>query len=166
MISKQSPSYPDVTVHSDGTLTGKRGTVLRQQVDKQGYLGICRRDGSGQPQRVQTHFLVCEAFHGGRPAGMVARHLNGVNSDNAASNLKWGTSLENHLDSVRHGTVVLKITADQVREIRELARTPGLSQREIGEAYGIAQQHVSAIVRRVTWAWVEDSDEAFESVAA
>jgi len=43
-----------------------------------------------------------------------------------------------------------KVTEEQVREIRRLRRD-GLTQREIGERFGIAQCQVSAIVRGVVW---------------
>lgn len=163
MRTVQSPSFPDVLVREDGVLTGKRGGILQQQPDKQGYLGICRRI-DGRPARVQTHTIVCEAFHGPRPDGLLVRHLNGDNTDNRAENLAWGTALENHQDAVRHGTVVLKLTEDQVREIRELAAERVVPQTVIASDYGISQQHVSAIHRREHWAWVPDA--ALETTAA
>lgn len=39
--------------------------------------------------------LVCEAFHGARPAKMVCMHLDENSRNNAASNLSWGTQKEN-----------------------------------------------------------------------
>ena len=41
--------------------------------------------------------LVCEAFHGARPApAMQCMHLDENSENNAASNLAWGTKTENH----------------------------------------------------------------------
>lgn len=48
-----------------------------------------------------------------------------------------------------------KLTAEQVREIRGLYAGGGVRQVEIGEAYGIVQSVVSAILRRETWAHVD-----------
>jgi hypothetical protein len=45
-----------------------------------------------------------EAFVGLRPKGLETRHLDGDPSNNQLSNLAYGTSSENHLDMVRHGT--------------------------------------------------------------
>ncbi len=53
--------------------------------------------------RGKVHLLVLEAFHGPRPAGLIARHLNGNGSDNRADNLRWGTHAENQLDRTEHG---------------------------------------------------------------
>ena len=47
-----------------------------------------------------------------------------------------------------------KITDDDVREIRRLV-ADGMSQREAGERFGLAQPTVSAIVLRTTWKHVE-----------
>ena len=51
------------------------------------------------------HQAVCAAFHGARPEGMThTRHLDGDRSNNTPANLRWGTPLENAVDSVVHGT--------------------------------------------------------------
>lgn len=51
------------------------------------------------------HYLVARTFIGPRPDGMPhIRHLDGNPRNNCLSNLKYGTSSENHFDAVRHGT--------------------------------------------------------------
>lgn len=55
-------------------------------------------------QRAKVHQVVLAAFHGPRPDGLLARHLNGNGSDNRAANLRWGTASENMLDRTAHGT--------------------------------------------------------------
>ena len=52
----------------------------------------------------------------------------------------------------RHG--MAKLTADAVRDIRRRCRE-GEPQKFIARAYGIRQQHVSEINRRVVWAWLD-----------
>lgn len=44
-----------------------------------------------------------------------------------------------------------KITADIASEIREMYKTGNLSQREIGEKFGIKQANVSRIIIRKYW---------------
>lgn len=48
-----------------------------------------------------------------------------------------------------HGQAML--TDDQVREIRGRYATRSISQKALGEVYGVAQTTISAIVRRETW---------------
>ena len=45
-----------------------------------------------------------------------------------------------------------KLTAADVRKIRRLWERSDLSQREIGERFGVHQVTISSIVRGVTWA--------------
>ena len=47
----------------------------------------------GKAYKVAT--LVCEAFNGPRPSGMVCMHIDENSRNNRASNLKWGTQKEN-----------------------------------------------------------------------
>ncbi len=58
----------------------------------------------GRKKMRPVHQLVCEAFHGQRPAGAHARHLDGDSLNNLASNLAWGSPRDNVEDSIRHGT--------------------------------------------------------------
>jgi hypothetical protein len=65
------------------------------------HVALCR-DGGQETRNVHT--LVLEAFVGPRPDGMEARHLDGDPANCALSNLRYGTSGENNLDQVQHGT--------------------------------------------------------------
>jgi hypothetical protein len=83
---------------------GTRGGILKTPPLKSGHLqvNLCR---DGVPVHKQVHALVLEAFAGPCPPGMECRHLNGNPADNRwPENLTWGTSGENNLDQVRHGT--------------------------------------------------------------
>ncbi len=87
-----------------------------------GYLSIKLEAGKRAPVSKLLHHVVLEAWKGPRPEGAECRHLNGIPSDCTEDNLVWGTSSENKLDSVAHGThsskQQRKLTEDQVREIR------------------------------------------------
>lgn len=72
--------------------TGSGGDYLK--------VTLCR---DGQVESRAIHRLVLLAFAGEPSPGLVARHLNGVPSDNRLSNLAWGTQSENNQDTVRHG---------------------------------------------------------------
>jgi hypothetical protein len=49
------------------------------------------------------HVLVAVAFHGTRPEGMWACHMNDDARDNRAENLRWDTPSSNHHDMVNFG---------------------------------------------------------------
>lgn len=79
------------------------GRVLKQRADRDGYLQI---HAGGSPRRVlRVHRLVLLAFVGPPPADATeALHGDGNPSNNRLTNLRWGTSSENKIDSVLHGT--------------------------------------------------------------
>jgi len=77
--------------------------VLACPPGTRGYRKVTlRREGKNFTRHV--HVLVCEAFHGPRPDGQMVRHLDGNQLNNAASNLAWGSAVENAADMKRHGT--------------------------------------------------------------
>jgi hypothetical protein len=98
---KPIPSFPGYFATRDGRIFGRRGQMSPVLTPK-GYLRLnLRRDGRYWGRHV--HVLVAEAFHGLRPEGLQVRHLDGVKTNNAARNLRYGTPAENAQDAVRHG---------------------------------------------------------------
>lgn len=82
-----------------------RGMILKPKPRKQrsGHLLLnLRRDGVMKTKTV--HRIVAAAFLGPCPDGLQVRHVDGDPTNNAVTNLAYGTSSENRLDSVRHGT--------------------------------------------------------------
>tara|TARA_R100000654_G_scaffold2744_9_gene10060 strand:- start:14665 stop:15243 length:579 start_codon:yes stop_codon:yes gene_type:complete len=172
---KTIPGYPDVyEVSSFGrarTWVGKgrsmkqgRGKVaylMNLLPDKAGYLRVRMTIG---PKNIKTpfiHQLVLLAFVGPRPEGYLTRHLDGCPQNNVICNLAWGTYKQNADDRKVHGTNKVgednpnsKITEDIVREIRVLCKG-SLKQREIAARFGISQQEVSQIKRRLIWKHVD-----------
>ena len=94
-----------------------------------------------------VHVLVAAAFLGQRPRGYQVNHISGDRQDNRPENLEYLTPSENQLHACRvlgsrRGKV--KLTDDQVREIRTLAGT--MVQREIGRRFGVMGSYVSEIL--------------------
>jgi hypothetical protein len=81
------------------------------------------------------------------------RHLNGVKTDNSATNLIWGTKEENEADKLLHGTSNAKVTEDQVREIRD-RHANGEGRVSLAQAYGITASSVGRIVTRKSWSHI------------
>jgi len=90
---------------------GPKPILLAQSVScKSGHLKVFlftpERDSTSRPTRRirRVHRLVTEAFIGPLPTGMETRHLDGDPTNNALTNLRYGTHSENQLDAVAHGT--------------------------------------------------------------
>lgn len=85
-----------------------RGRILRPMWTTKGRpenrYGAVRLMHQGRHEVQRLGPLICTVFNGPRPDGLICRHLDGDPTNNAASNLAWGTLSENTLDSVAHGT--------------------------------------------------------------
>lgn len=126
------------------------------------YRRVClTKDGKQRTPNV--HGLVLTAFVGPRPPSMQGCHYDGDFDNNRLTNLRWGTPSENTRDKLRHNrhdprpgerSNFAKLTELQVKEIRALHATGGLSRTATAAKYGISKSHVGLIVRRKTWAHV------------
>lgn len=123
-----------------------------------GHVQVCESDGSPRGYHfVRVHVWAWEQANGRRvPKGLVCMHAcdnpRCINPDH----LSVGTQRDNILDSIRKGRYNAfghqKLNAEQVIEIRKLADTTRLTQKEIGRRFGIAKNTVSQIIARKTWA--------------
>src|SRR6478736_336647 len=135
-------------------ITSRQGTtagrVLKGKKNRDGYLRVSLWNSPNPPVDKLVHVLVCEAFHGPRPAGMECRHLDGDPSNARADNLCWGTPVENAADRDRHGRQPRGETHHSARltdaEVTAVRTAVG-SQREIARRFGLSQQHVSDLKR-------------------
>lgn len=100
------PGFPGYSVSTNGDVFNQYGNRLAQYKDTRpgkGHLAVeLWRDGKAH--RVKVHLLVLSVFVGPRPEGLETRHLDGNPENNRVENLRYGTSSENSLDQVRHGT--------------------------------------------------------------
>ncbi|WP_245199534.1 HNH endonuclease [Arthrobacter sp. PvP023] len=143
-------------VSSLGRVRGRTMIILKLFIREGDYAIV--HCGNRNPQAV--HILVCEAWHGPRPApGMHAAHRNGDSMDNSPENLRWATPLENiGQDRLRHGTVLrgadangAKLTQEQVNAIRaQLPGTRGIIAR-LAREYGVVHGTIRAIRDNLTW---------------
>ncbi len=135
---------------------GKVFSTFRMVVRRKGIM----RHSGGYPQvnlatptgpRIVTiHSLVAELFLPPRPTGAyLIRHWDDDPTNNAATNLFWGTQVENKQDARRNGRRQGRkpvIGDDAVRAIRR-ERNNGVPGVVLAERYGISQQMVSNIYR-------------------
>lgn len=126
---------------------------LSPYTDRDGYFRVSVTVSVGKYRAIGVHRLVAMAFHGLPPTPHhEARHLDGSRTNNAPSNLAWGTRRDNAADRERHGRTArgernrggVGLTSDEVTLIRQRL-DEGVSQVAIGREFGIAQPTVSAI---------------------
>lgn len=133
-------SVQRLVVFSDGRRRRYEPIVLRTYTDDYGYPKVTlKRSSVGL--RVHVHVLVAAAFVGPRPEGYQVLHNNGNGKDCRAANLRYGTSLDNHADALKHGTRVFgekqgmsKLTHDEVTEIKSLRGK--YTCRELADMFG------------------------------
>lgn len=158
------PSFPAYEASSLGRI--RRGSKIRRaSPEKNGYcrLNMCR---DGKVSRHSMHVLVCEAFHGPKPAwAHLAAHGDGNRQHNCPSNLRWATYAENSADMELHGTRRrrathgrTKLSEADVAAIRELhAAAKGVRYvkrgvgMEIAAKFNVSIDIVKNIVGGRTW---------------
>ena len=138
----------------------RSGTVkeLRPSADSGGRLIVSLYNATGQ-HTVMVHRIVALLWLGPCSDGMEVSHLNGDCKDNRPENLKYESHADNLGRRDDHGTMVrgeahwnATLTAEQALEIYALAWAGDLTQREIGERFGILQVTVSCIKHGRNWA--------------
>lgn len=157
--------FPGYEVSSLGRVSGKRVSFLRPATVG-GYPSVTLH-APGRRRTFKLHVLVCAAFHGPRPPGCEAAHLNGVRADCRAGNLAWASPAENARHKREHKTwpageanPATKITAAQARAIRTeydalprrtCGRVPRGARVEIAGRYGVSRWLVTKIANRSLW---------------
>lgn len=91
------------------------------------------------------HTLVLMSFVSSPPTGMGARHLDGNPTNNALGNLAWGTQLENMRDKYRHGTMLYKLSHDDVVQLRQDYDNTDIPVKQLALKYNIARATVTSI---------------------
>jgi hypothetical protein len=138
----------------------QRGRILRCYRDSKGYLQFGVSLPDGRHKRMKVHRAVALAFLGPRPEGYQINHKSGDKQDNSVGNLEYVTCQQN----IRHGwqtglyrgdhargerNTCAKLTADDVRRIRELRQTMSLA--ELARQFGVTPQAIWHVVNGKTW---------------
>lgn len=143
---------------------GQGWKKLKPTIGSRGYLVIDIRSISGTKKQCLVHRLILEAFFGPAPkSGMEACHFPDIDrTNNAITNLRWGTRSENHHDKWIHGTmphgslhVSHKLSETEVLEIRKLY-SRGIRQVDLARQFGVGQTQISNVVTRKSWSWLAE----------
>jgi len=133
--------------------------ILARWLDNCGYYRVQIKNGNKT-----IHRLVAEAFRGPCPPGQQCRHLDGVRTNVDETNLCWGTFEEQGIDKIKHdnnGNRIrgekqwkAKLTASEVKEIRELYTQGGYSQPQLGRIFGVSHTQIGYVVHHKSWAHI------------
>ena len=149
-------------IGSNGEIMNKRGLLLKQSLDIDGYKRITLYNGNKKTYRV--HRLVVEHFIGSIPCDKEVNHIDYDRTNNHISNLE----IVSHLENVRHsydriakgiksnGTTSgnkknSKVTIKEANEIREKYSTGKYTQIELGNMYGLKRSAMSDLLNGKTW---------------
>ncbi len=169
-VYREVVGYPGYHVGDDGSVWSQwqKGNrfgwpkivsrwVRLKEANRSGYRQV-KLTGPHGKRTFKIHRLVLTAFRGPCPEGMEACHDNGNPADNRLSNLRWDTKQGNSADMLRHGTTPrgekngkTKLSEEEVRTIRWMWQSEGLTLREIAEFMEVPKATVRGIVTARTW---------------
>jgi predicted XRE-type DNA-binding protein len=173
---KPIPGFDGYYVSENGKVfsTRRPGKTLRRcdpnalheltpRFDRKGYLIVTlQRDCRSRHRGV--HHLVALAYCARLPNQTQVRHLDGIKTNVAASNLAWGTAKDNSDDKRVHGTMnvgerngMSRLTDDAVRQIKSLIRQ-GVQRSKIADGLGVPRSTVSQIALGRAWAHVSEKE--------
>ena len=142
----------------------RAGRILKGHTTRRGYV-FAKVYPRPERRAVGVHRLVAWAFLGPQAAGIEVNHIDGNPSNNAVWNLEYVTPKGNMRHAFRlhgpRGTGRLdrrgeknqraKLTADQVREIRNRYAAGGTTYPRLAERFGVATCTIAEIIRREKW---------------
>ncbi len=148
-------SLPRVRKDRAGKVRRWPGKQLALVRDGNGYLRVNLSD-LGRREARCVHGLVAEAFIGSRPESMEVCHNDGNRDNNALSNLRYGTALENQRDRRAHGTDPTgsrngrsKLTDLDVERIRTLSGKRPI--RNLASEFGVSESQIRRVQRGEFW---------------
>ena len=106
------------------------GTILQYGRNKNGYCTVSLLYG-GRTCSTLAHLVIAAAFYGARPTGWHTRHLDTNKENNAPDNLKYGTVLENVMDSYEKGLFKNPPLTERKRKIVRALLRSGMRQVDI-----------------------------------
>lgn len=161
---REHPQHKGYMVSTLGRIIGRRGHLLKPGTNHRSgyrYVGIARADGTGKCDSHHVHKLVLETFVGYRPEGLEASHLDGNKENNALSNLRWETRLQNMHRQNDHGTRAVnrglaKLDEEQIKAIR-IRLEAGERGCNIAHEFGVSISTISRIKLRRTYNYASTS---------
>jgi DNA-binding XRE family transcriptional regulator len=100
------------------------------------------------------HVMICTTYHGPRPEGMVASHIDGDKLNNHKDNLRWETQSQNMFRKRDHGTddrgvknSRAVLTPETVQKVHHL-RKSGWTHLAIAQELGVSRTTISRVLNK------------------
>lgn len=155
------PGLSKYQIRADGevvSLWSKEPKILRGGDDKDGYRKFVLIGDDGKRRYVRRASLVCTAFHGPRPDGMLVRHRDGSRQNDSKENLSWATQSENCQDKLEHGTAQRGTKNGNCITSEEMARAVKgmlhLPTSKIVKLLPVSKFVVNNIRSGTSWTWL------------
>jgi hypothetical protein len=152
MDMKDVPGYLDWQADEDGNVY-KRYKMVTPFIDN-GYYKVWANSENTKKAK-----LVCLAFHGEKPFDKAeVCHKDDMRINDKASNLKWGTRIENMNDAlingrrpfgIKHG--MSKLCDDTVLEMRTMYASGDWTYKEIAYVFGCSYTATYNAINFITW---------------
>ena len=102
----------------------------------------------------RAHRIIWVYHHGRIPEGKVINHIDGNRTNNRIENLEVVTYSENTIHSFKNNLRVIKLTSDEVSEMKYLLKI-GYPVKFLSKKYNISTQHVIKIKNGKSWSFVK-----------
>lgn len=152
--------FPQYEFHEEGFVISyvKSSPRVMKPIKMGQYVGLQLKRSDGHTEKAYLHRLICEAFYGPCPGGMECRHLDGDRGNNRASNLAWGSKMENENDRRIHKTTskgeknpMAKLSREKVNKMRQCRHQTGYSYKAIGDKFGVSAMTAFRAVTGQSW---------------
>ena len=127
--------------------------------NKKGYLTASLVCTDGERRKFSVHRLVAWKYVPLVDGKTQVNHIDGVKTNNDASNLEWSDNADNVQHAFDNGLMVglkgeqqksSKLTEEMVYHIRGMHRM-GLTQKALAEHFGVSAPCIGYVVRNETW---------------
>ena len=127
--------------------------LIMKQNYSRNYLVLGLNNDNNIRKTLRVHRLVAEAFCENPKIGKYEiNHINGVTSDNRATNLEYVSHRENSKKNFTSGNYSFKLTPDIVIQIKDLLKSGKIEQKEIAKKFNVSPSTISEIKTGKKWA--------------
>jgi len=131
------------------------------------YYQVLLTDLAGNRKKCMIHRLMAFAFIPNPDSKPEINHKNGNKHDNRLENLEWVTASENRQHSFANGLQLIqrgekcrwaKLTDADVIKIKALLRSGSLTQKKIGEMFGVSRSCILNIKIGKDWKHIKQQN--------